>query len=64
MTMIDSLRLKALLSNPDLDIYTVVRMARKDLDAGDVIGALARLLVDADKIRALDAQLYEIICSG
>jgi hypothetical protein len=49
------------LYNEELEIYTVVRMAQEDLENRNVKGALARLKVDADKIRPLSPKLYAII---
>lgn len=49
------------LTREDLQIYTVVRMARNDLAAGAVDSAVARLRVDADKLRAYDTWLNELL---
>jgi hypothetical protein len=49
------------LSSPDLQCYTVVLMALKDLRKGNISGAVARLRVDADKIRSHDVALYNYI---
>ncbi|MDR9839672.1 MULTISPECIES: hypothetical protein [Herbaspirillum] len=56
--------LKKMLAAPTFDDLTVVRMARRDLDTGDIDAALARLRVDADKIRMLDKQLYALLVPG
>lgn len=44
--------LKQELQRSELREYTVVVMASRDLESGDVAGALARLRIDADKLRA------------
>jgi len=49
------------LFSDELEIYTVVRMAQQDLEEGNIKGALARLKVDADKIRPISPKLYAII---
>lgn len=49
------------LEREDLSVYTVVRMARQDLDNGEVSGAMSRLLVDADKFRAYDTPLNDLL---
>ncbi len=41
----------------DLQINTVIVLAKVDLEAGDVEGALSRLRVDADKLRAFQTPL-------
>lgn len=50
MTAEDLALLKAELEREDLQIYSVVVMARRDLEVGKVDAALARLRVDADKL--------------
>ena len=40
------------LSRDDLSIYTVVRLARQDVEVGNFDAAISRLRVDADKLRA------------
>jgi hypothetical protein len=45
----------------ELDVYTVVVMAREDLEKRDIKGALARLKVDADKLRTVNPKLYAIV---
>jgi len=45
------------LSNSDLDIYTVVPLARRDLSSGRVSDAIARLRSEADKLRVFDKEL-------
>lgn len=49
------------LKNPDLQCYTVVRMAINDLVSGDITAAITRLKVDADKLRMYDITLYNMI---
>lgn len=49
--------LKKELQRPELRVFTVVVMASRDLEIGDVAGALARLRVDADKLRAHDTRI-------
>ncbi|RGE40955.1 hypothetical protein DZC30_19600 [Comamonas testosteroni] len=53
--------LKQELLRPELRIYTVVVMATRDLESGDVSGALARLRVDADKLRAHNTQITRLL---
>lgn len=50
-----------LLSSTELDIYSAVVMARQDLETGRLDSAVARLRVDADKIRTVDKRLYDLI---
>lgn len=45
----------------DLQAYTAIRMARRELAAGNVDGALATLRVDADKIRSYSPDLYALV---
>jgi len=45
----------------DLNIYTAVVMARKDLQNGDFESAISRLKIDADKFRINHANLYKFI---
>ena len=52
------------LRHPYLMCYTVVVMALKDIDNGDYNSAIARLRVDADKIRTVDKILYKMIIEG
>lgn len=49
------------LAREDLSIYTVCVMALRDLDRGDLACAIARLRVDADKLRMYDTPINEII---
>lgn len=49
------------LSREDLSIYSVVRLARKDLLQGNLKVALARLLVDADKLRCFETPLNDLL---
>jgi len=39
------------LAREELQIYTAVVLARRDLEAGNADAAIARLRVDADKLR-------------
>jgi hypothetical protein len=52
------------LRHPSLMCYTVVVMALKDISNHDYNSAIARLRVDADKIRAVDKILYKMIIKG
>jgi hypothetical protein len=50
------------LNREDLECYTVVVLARRDIDENrDVKTALARLRVDADKLRMVSPKLYAIV---
>lgn len=40
---------------------TVARMALKDIEVGRISNAIARLKVDADKIRTTNRELYDFI---
>lgn len=62
--LVEIQNLKKMLQAPAFDDLTVVRMARRDLDTGDINAALARLRVDADKIRMFDKQLYSLLVPG
>lgn len=53
--------LNRLVRLPDLQDLTVCHIAQRDLDKGDIDSALARLRVDADKIRPTCRELYDII---
>ncbi|QPS78381.1 MULTISPECIES: hypothetical protein [Delftia] len=53
--------LKKELQRPELRVYTVVVMASLDLENGDVAGALARLRIDADKLRAHNTQITRLL---
>ena len=56
--------LKALqeeLSNPVLDDYTVVVLARRDLARGDGVGALSRLRVDCDRFLIVAPVLCQLV---
>ena len=44
--------------------FTVCRMAKADLERGDLDAALARLRVDADKLRTLDSPLHALVMAG
>ena len=50
------------MSDPQLDPYTVVRMARNDWVFGRYLSAFTRLRVDADKIRMHRLDLYTALC--
>lgn len=52
------------LSTPEMQTLTVCRMAITDLENGDMDSAVARLRVDADKIRMDDMELYEWIINN
>lgn len=45
----------------DLQDYTAVVMAYRALSRSDIVGALAHLKIDADKIRMVSPKLYKII---
>lgn len=49
------------LQDPDLQCYTIVRMALRDLEEGNMNAAMARLSVDADKLRCYDSVLYQFV---
>jgi hypothetical protein len=53
--------IKEIALNPELQSLTAIRMAEKDLEAGEWSSAIARLKVDADKIRPLSQKLYDLI---
>lgn len=53
--------LKLELQRPDLRVYAAVVMACRDLQNDDVDGALARLRIDADKLRAHDTQIVRLL---
>jgi|JI10StandDraft_1071094.scaffolds.fasta_scaffold44191_1 hypothetical protein len=61
ITSADLLMVKREVAREDLRIYSVVVMAGLDLDAGKVESALARLRVDADKLRCYDSPLNELL---
>ena len=54
-------KLTAELAREDLQGYTVVRLAQRELASGQVETALARLRVDADKLRAHDTFISELL---
>lgn len=56
--------LQAELQRPDLRAYTVVRLAASDLEAGDAETALARLRVDADKLRCYDTPINRLLAAS
>lgn len=49
------------LSRDDLSNYTVVRLARQDLEVGHFDAAIARLRIDADKLRMHGSALVDLI---
>ena len=49
------------LSRKDLSNYTVIRLARKDVEFGLFDAAISRLRVDADKLRIHSSVLNELI---
>jgi len=49
------------LARDDLSCFTVVRMARKDIAAGNFDAGMARLRVDLDKIRTMSPVLAEFV---
>lgn len=53
--------LKQELQRSELREYTVVVMASRDLESGDVAGALARLRIDADKLRAHNTPITRLL---
>lgn len=53
--------LKSLIYNNKLDPFTVVVMARKDIEGGNFESAISRLQVDADKIRMISPSLYNLL---
>ncbi len=53
--------LESELGREDLQIYTVVVMARRDIGRGNVEAAIARLRVDADKLRCFDTPINRLI---
>lgn len=49
------------LQREDLQCYTVVRMAKMDLERGAFETAIARLRVDADKLRCHDTAINQLL---
>jgi hypothetical protein len=49
------------LGREDLQVLTSVVLARRDVQRGEVEVALARLMVDADKLRCFDTQLTQFL---
>jgi hypothetical protein len=49
------------LDREDLQDYTVVVMAARDMESNNIVSALARLKVDADQLRMVSPKLYAII---
>lgn len=52
------------LAREDLQVYAVVRMAAHDFAEGQFASAVARLRVDADKMRMHSQELYDLIQSS
>jgi hypothetical protein len=52
------------LQNPELMCYSVVVMALKDINNGAYNSGIARLRIDADKIRTIDKVLYLMLTKG
>lgn len=52
------------LERDDLSIFTAVRLARLDVASGDMEMAVARLRVDADKIRTVSNALFVLVTKG
>lgn len=50
------------LMREDLSIYSAIRMARKEVEAGYFDAAVACLRIDADKIRMHSKELYALLC--
>ena len=61
MTLNQVRLIKEIALTPELQSLTVVRMAEKDLEKGEWKSAIARLKVDADKIRPINKKLYDLI---
>lgn len=59
--MIDTKLLIERLSSSELQCYTVVRMALRDISRDNISAAMTRLSIDADKIRCHDRVLYDHI---
>lgn len=49
------------LLTPDLNIYTVVIMARRDLEENNIYSAISRLKIDLDKFRCTNIELYKTV---
>lgn len=49
------------LQRPDLRVYSVVKMAERDLAEGNVAGALSRLRIDADKLRTHETAINRLL---
>lgn len=54
-------RIAELIRLPELQDLTVCQMAQKDFEKHEAASAIARLLVDADKIRPSCPELYDLI---
>lgn len=48
---------------PDLAVYTVCVLAQRDLERGDLEAAIARLRVDADKLRMYETPINTILAA-
>lgn len=46
---------------PELDIFSVVHLARRDLREGNLASAVARLRTDADKLRTMKPELVALL---
>jgi hypothetical protein len=53
--------LKDELSKPELDEYTVVVLARRDLARDDIVSAISRLRVDCDKFVTVAPLLQKLV---
>ena len=54
-------QLKVLLGDEKLGVLTCVRLALRFIDSEDIETTINRLMVDADKIRSINYELYEIV---
>lgn len=61
LTPQELVRLRQELQREDLQSFTVVRMALRDVLDGNVDTAIARLTVDADKFRACSTVLVDFV---
>jgi hypothetical protein len=52
---------RAINLSKDLEIYTCVRMAKKDIENGNISSAISRMKVDADKIRQHSRFIYRVL---
>jgi hypothetical protein len=60
-TALDTAWLRDRLANDEISIYTAVVLARRDLAAGQVTSAIARLRSEADKLRMHDKELAHAV---